>query len=160
MDWRRVFCWLNYPKHRDTEFDVGKSKEVTAKIVFCLIGYVLVDFLFVLKFLGNVGYVVALFVCFFLLRLHPFNASSRFYRVFRITFSKSSPFPPQNPAGTPQWQPLAQSLSFYHLACQIFSQHPKTWPCDQWQVDSIFSWCQSVCRCLGELDSTTYRRHY
>ena len=62
MDWRRVFCWLNYPKHRDTEFDVGKTKEVTAKIVFCLIGYDLVDFLFVLKFLGNVGYVVALFV--------------------------------------------------------------------------------------------------
>ena len=75
MDWRRVFCWLNYPKHRDTEFDVGKTKEVTAKIVFCLIGYDLVDFLFVLKFLGNVGYVFALFVCFVLLRLHPFNGS-------------------------------------------------------------------------------------
>ena len=91
MDWRRVFCWLNYPKHRDTEFDVGKTKEVTAKIVFCLIGYDLVDFLFVLKFLGNVGYVFALFVCFVLLRLHPFNASSRFYRVFRITFSTGLP---------------------------------------------------------------------
>ena len=56
-----------------------------------------------------------------------------------------------------QWQPSAQSLSFYHWACQISSHRPKTWPCAQWQVDSNFSLRQSTCKCLDVLDSTTYR---
>ena len=100
------------------------------------------------KFLGNFGYVVALFL-FFLAETSSLQCKSliHFLQVFSF-------FP---------LRILNDNLQlrvFLPITGRISSHCPKTCPCAQWQVDSIFSLGQSTCKCLDVLDSTTYRRHY
>ena len=63
-------------------------------------------------------------------------------------------FSPQNPAGTPQWQPLAQSF-FLSLGLPSFLPLPKNLtmclPSGK-LIASIFSLHQSTCKCLDLLD--------